>query len=330
MPRQLLMLLLLLTSMPRAQSQVVESSPSRLKNYLPVEGGGMKVNIDTITSLDSLIGRLFKDWDFKLTGKAYWIGYTEDMYSIAARGDSAIQPLVEILQNSSSNGHARYGAVYTLHLIGINSTVAGRFYEKFVNPKARVALLQFLKDSSLQETIMRLLMRDPWQSDIPVIMEAMKNCEKNCWPLVNGLTRYKIDDLPIRQTIPGDLAEIAVEPDFRSSLEDEEDYGFGRQIREVLESFRQLGDERILIEDTLFKSKLIGDFGSKFDSQVSVQGFFRFLNLDSYITLGSRVQYYVSGDKLFICSPETAKKRLVEWWTRLAKDERESFKKNHR
>ena len=133
---------LLLTAVSHSFSQVIDATPSSRQNYIAVEGGGWKVKIDTTISLDSLIGRLSKNWQFIEAGKMYWIGYTEDMYSIAARGDSAIQSLINVLQ-SSSNSYAKYGAIYCLHLIGINSTIEGRFYEKFVSPKARTALLQF-------------------------------------------------------------------------------------------------------------------------------------------------------------------------------------------
>ena len=287
------------------------------------------MKIDTITPLDSLIGRLSKNWQFIETGKMYWIGYTEDMYSIAARGDNAIQPLINVLQNSSSD-YAKYGAVYCLHLIGINRTIAGRFYENFANPKARMALLQFLKDTLLQENIMRLLIRDPWQSDISTIIETMKACKQDCWSLVNGLIRYKINNLPIHQTIPDNIKDISVNLKYTNPSVLEANFDFDGQIKEALDSFRHLRNKKIAIEDTLFKSKVIGDFGSKYESPVTVQEFFSLLDFDNYTSLGSRVQYYVTEDKLFICSPETARRRLIEWWTKLTDEEKATYNKNYR
>ena len=221
----------------------------------------------------------------------YWIGYTEDMYSIAAREDNAIQSLINVLQ-SSSNSYAKYGAIYCLHLIGINRTIEGRFYEKFVNPKARAALLQFLKDTSLQEDIMRLLIRDPWTSDIPYIIETMKSCKTDCWSLVNGLTRYKLNNIPIHQTIPDNIQAVSVNLKYTNQSVLEADFDFDGQIKEALDSFRHLKSGNIIIEDTLFKSKLIGDFGSKYENPVSVQEFFGLLDFDNYASLGSRVQYW--------------------------------------
>jgi hypothetical protein len=262
-------------------------------------------------------------------GQFEWVFHTEDMYSIAARGDNAIEPLINVLQNSS-NDYAKYGVVYCLHLIGINRTIAGRFYEKFVNPKARIALLQFLKDTSLQEDIMRLLIRDPWQSDISYIIETMKACKTDCWSLVNGLTRYKINNLPIHQTIPENINDISVNLKYTNPSVLEANFDFDGQIKEALDSFKHLRDKKIVIEDTLFKNKLVGDFGSKYESHVSVQEFFRLLDFDNYTSLGSRVQYYVTGDKLYICSPETARRRLIEWWTNLTAVEKASYNKNYR
>ena len=209
MPRYLITLFIILALVSHSFSQITDVAPSGRQNYIAVEGGGWKMKIDTTTSLDSLIGKLSKNWQFIETSKMYWIGYTEDMYSIAARGDNAIQSLINVLQNSSSD-HAKYGAIYCLHLIGINRTIVGRFTEEFVNTKAREALLQFLKDTFLQEAIMRLLIRDPWTSDIPYIIETMKSCQTDCWSLVNGLTRYKIDNPPIHQSIPDNIQEISI------------------------------------------------------------------------------------------------------------------------
>jgi len=86
------------------------------------------------------------------TGKAYWIGYTDDMYSIAAHNDAAIPPLLELIEQTK-NPKAAYGAVLTIHLIGIERTVKGRFYEEFKNKKARAALLSRSASSLLPRAI---------------------------------------------------------------------------------------------------------------------------------------------------------------------------------
>src|SRR5262249_27795033 len=145
---------------------MVDVAPSGRQNYLAVEGGGILMRIDSITPLDSLIARLSEPWHLIETGKAYWIGYNNDMFSIAARAADAIQPLLNVLKRPSPDGE-KEGALLCLHLIGIDRRIAGRFSENFVNPKARNALLDALRDTSIQVYVMRLLERDPWQSDIP-------------------------------------------------------------------------------------------------------------------------------------------------------------------
>ena len=323
MSKNLIILCFLLSSSFMSHSQRKDATSSAQQNYLVVEGGGLAVRIDTTISLDSLINRLAKPWQFAETGKANWIGYTEDMYSIAARGVRAIQPLVNVLQDST-HSYARYGAIYCLHLIGINSTIIGRFSEKFVKVEARNALLQFLDDPFLQEDIMRLLIRDPWPSDIPHIIATMKNCAADCWSLVNGLTRYKIERFPLRQQLPDALKAISINvtiaDDFSPQL------NFDRQIKEALDSFRNLNLQTIHIEDNLFKNTLVGDFASHLWHPVTIENFFAQLDLDKYSGLGSRIQYYVKGENLFIISSETARRHVIDWWTRLPDSEKERYK----
>ena len=177
---------------------------------------------------------------------------------------------------------------------------------------------------------MRLLIRDPWTSDIPYVIETMKSCKTDCWSLVNGLTRYKINNPPIHQAIPDSIREISINLKYTNQSVLESNFDFDGQIKEALDSFRHLKNKNILIEDTLFKSQLIGDFSSKYGSPLSVQEFFRLLDFDNYTSLGSRVQYYIAGDKLYICSAETARRRLIEWWTNLAADEKANYNKNYR
>jgi hypothetical protein len=125
-------------------AQVTDVGPNGKPNYRAVTGGSVKVNIDKVSSLATLINKLDSNWEFVETGKMYWIGYTDDMYSIAAYKDSAIEPLVEHFQSTKSE-NGKYGAICTLHLIGIESSIAGRFIEKFKNKNAREALFGWRK-----------------------------------------------------------------------------------------------------------------------------------------------------------------------------------------
>ena len=82
--------------------QVYDVAPTGRENILPVEGGGIRMKIDSTAPISELINRLNSIWQFLETGKLYWIGYTEDMFSIAARKDAAIQPLLNFIDTSQN------------------------------------------------------------------------------------------------------------------------------------------------------------------------------------------------------------------------------------
>ena len=86
-----------------AGATFVDVAPSSLKNARAVEGGSQRVLIDTNTPLSELVKRLDGNWELVETGKAYWIGYTDDMYSIAAHGEKAIDPLLAFIRTSKSD-----------------------------------------------------------------------------------------------------------------------------------------------------------------------------------------------------------------------------------
>jgi len=328
MVRLTLILLIVLLLELSSFSQVLDRAPSGRQNYLAVTGGSRPMKIDSISSLDILIAKLSEDWELVETGKMYWIGYTEDMFSIAARGDKAIEPLVKVLQNPK-NDNAKYGALLSLHLIGIDRKIVGRFTEKFVNPKARSALLELLHDTTLQREIMRLLIRNPWTSDISHIIELIEHSSFDCWALINGLARYQINNFPIDQDLPEGIKNISIRLKNDDRPISEANFNFDPQILEALNAIKQLNRQNIFIEDTLFKSKLTGDVGIRPDTILTIRGFFDQLNFNDYLGLGSRIQYYVEDEKLYICSPETAKRRVVTWWNSLTPDQKATYRKDH-
>jgi len=194
-------------------AQRVDIPPNGKQNYRAVEGGSVKVNIDQTTPIEKLIEKLDSSWQFVETGKFYWIGYTDDMYSIAAYKDSAITPLVNHFYSTKSK-IGKIGVICSLHLIGIESEIAGRFTEKFKNKKAREALLMLANQEEYTGTIVSLLGRDPWKSDLPILIELLKK-NNNCLELVNALFRYigmpyENNGLPFRQDIPKDMDTINV------------------------------------------------------------------------------------------------------------------------
>ena len=190
-----------------ADHWVYDVAPSGEENVRAVTGGGTHVHIDKKTPLIKLIHRLEKKWQFEETFKAYWIGYTDDMYSIAAYKDKAIDPLIKYIHETNSPS-ARVGAVYTLHLIGINSKIVGRFEEDFENDKARSALLSLLNEPDLQELILSLLIRDPWPTDVPVLFSILEKGTPNEWAFAKAFQRYNIQGRPVHQDLPKEFNDI--------------------------------------------------------------------------------------------------------------------------
>jgi hypothetical protein len=168
--------------------------------FRAVEGGSVEVMVDTITKLNKLISRLEKPWEFNATGKAYWIGYTNDMYLIAKYKDSAIGLLVDFI-NKSTNTDAKIGGLYTVHLIGIKSKIAGRFFEKFEDTIARNAIIQYINNDKLHETVIELLMRDPWVSDIPIFINYLSEPNHNYSAILSAMQRYEVKNRPFGQQL---------------------------------------------------------------------------------------------------------------------------------
>ena len=164
--------------------------------YIPIEGGHIDMKLDSITPLIDLIPQLRSNNKLYETGKGYWIGYNDLMFSIAVYSDKAIDPLVDFI-DTATYFDSKVAAIYTLHLIGINCRVAGRTYEEFTNIKARKELLNLMaKHESLQTLIMSLLVRDPRESDVPLLFNIISNSKTDCWAISNGLMNYNLRDVP--------------------------------------------------------------------------------------------------------------------------------------
>ncbi len=305
-------------------------------NYrLATEGGGQQVVIDKTTPTALLIKELKKPLSFKTTGKAYYIGYTDLMFSIADKGDSIIGELMQHFKISESQSE-KLGIIYTLHLIGIKGKVAGRTYESFKSQKARNALLSLIQGGTFNSTIARLLARDPWLSDVPVLMNYLEH-EKNTdytWPVVKALIRYNPPDFCIGQAInkPAQSYTITNPGNAPYLLEDSI---FNVATKNSLRLFEATYPRFINVEQALFEQNLNGDcrVGSEatvkligFIGQHSTGSFYLFSALSSFSHLGSRFVHYLEEDQLYFCSMETAQKRIVDWWSRLDRKERAFFK----
>ena len=158
-----------------------------------VEGSGQIVEPDLKTPVSEILKRFKSNWNLQQTGKAYWIGYTDDMYSIAARGEKTIPQILDFAVNNDLM-RAKMAAIYTIHLIGIECTIAGRCIEEFKNKIARQALYSLLDDEDVAVYVVRLLARDPWETDLPQLFQKLSGDNRELNKIiVNLLFRYPND-----------------------------------------------------------------------------------------------------------------------------------------
>jgi hypothetical protein len=305
-------------------AQIRDTNSSGRENFLAVEGGSIEAKIDRLTPLPFLIQKFNGTWRLRETGKGYWIGYTDDMYSIAAYKEAAIEPLLDFI-NSSSATKAQIGAMYTLHLIGIDSRIAGRFYEEFVNKNARTALLKLLANDSLRIEVAELLGRDPWLSDVPVLMNYLRDSVSNGWAIVNLLDRCKLKNIPIKQDIPKAIYERLVPLAY--------DGGSNNHVLNVFEAVKLNGNESIKIEESLFHEEVdehmwysMNEFDPNTErGKIKIGTFLTRATAVEYTDIGNKFQYYVEGKKVFICSAKTSASRILNWWDSMNDAEKLSF-----
>jgi hypothetical protein len=329
MKSTLFIFFLLLGGNALAQQWHTDVPPTGKVNYLPVEGGSIKIKIDSVTPLNKLIDKLNDSWELIETGKAYWIGYTDNMFSIAAKQSKAITPLLDLIDTCQSY-HTKLGALYTLHLIGIDSRIEGRFIETFSNMEARRALLLQLKKPELRRVTVSLLIRDPKLSDIPEIIKILKADTTDCWELNNFITQFAID-LPIHQNIPESFFKF-LELDYTEDLEN----NLELKIDSLMQIVFQLNSGKIEIDSNiLYKSywkPLLSNSATHYMNEnklwINLTHFlYKSTNVD-YIDIGSELQYYFDGIKIHICTQKTAKERLIKWWNDLDSKSQENFYKD--
>ncbi len=305
--------------------------------FRPVEGGLDSVLIDTRTSLKHLILRLEQPWIFVETGKGYWIGYTDDMYSIAYHKDNAVKPLLNLIRTSDSL-NTKLGCLYTLHLIGINSHVAGRTYEEFKDTVARKAILSLVGDKQLKATAISLLSRDPWLFDIQYLIDYISKSDSGNLYNLRALRPYliKIKERPLWQDLPGEILnkEITIKTNnFRS-----------HSIADIIALKNTLKKE-VEIDEDILKSKEWHDGLVAFESDTGEVHNARYINEREYIFTkphisdihsfnDSRVEYFSDffhderffysyhDEILYIYGPRKAREILLNWWGKKLDEEK--------
>lgn len=281
-----------------------------------------------LARVNSDVCKLITYYELDDTGKAYWFGYNPMMKLIASYGDAAIEPLMTFI-DTTNNSKAKYAACMTIHYIGINSTVVGREHEEFKNEKARKALLRLLAYEDMQYTVMSLLVRNPWQSDVPTLFNVIKS-SNDCWPVCNGLERYWLSNPPIKNKTRELLNAYYI-----SIKRPQKPYRYEEFIAMMFRNFEKKYKGLIQIEDTLFNYRFFyseficnpsiynSDTNCSYDL-TGVDNSVKNIYLDDlllttkvgFCDIGNNFNYFERNDTIFICSSMTAKKRWIDWWTK--------------
>lgn len=335
MRRKLLLLSLFYWAVLQLPAQrTLGGNPSAEKKEGAIQGGSQHIAIDTNTPLPQLIKRLEGDWREVETGKAYWIGYTDDMYSIAAHGEKAIDPLLSFIKNSQST-KARYGALLTLHLIGIDRKIAGRFREEFKDKRVRNIFYKLLNDESLRDQVILLLVRDPWPDDLPHLFTLLGHLsDDKCEPLVNAVFRYSLTNSSFGGTLPRDSdgARVAVvEPSAITEIgelfvltKERPDEGserinkLNRSDTNIVIQFQNPSGQRTVwkFRDSIGARKRFLPYFSGRDVHEVVHDALRNDRhfVFRYCDLSDPFNFQVTGTNVYLITPAAAKARWLKWW----------------
>lgn len=303
--------------------------------FRPVEGGPDSVLIDTRTSLKQLILRLEQPWKFVETGKGYWIGYTDDMYSIAYHKDNAVKPLLNLIKTSDSL-NTKLGCLYTLHLIGINSHVAGRTYEEFKDTVSRKAILSLIGDKQLKATAISLLSRDPWLFDIPYLIDYISKSDSNNLDILRALRPYliKLKERPLWQDLPKEILD--------KNITIKTNNFWSHPIADII-ALKNTLKKRVEIDEDILKSKAWHDGLVAFASDTGEVRNATYINEKEYIFIKphisninsfneNRYEYFTDffhderfiysyhDETLYIFGPRKAREILLKWWINIDKE----------
>ena len=199
--------------------------------------------------------------------------------------------------------------------------------EDFKNRKAREALWELLKVEGLTDEVSKLLKRDPWPADVPMIMDALGAVKGDCPATLNALLRYPLSKRTVDPLIiphGGRTVRFTKPTSFTNRI----------YVELAIDGLRKSwGEENVTVEDGMLDEILVsGRFGNR--SPKLWEGTIPEL-LESvkdlepyslYIDGGRNVFYYLEPQgrdekpMICFCSAATAKKRWLEWWDQLGRD----------
>jgi len=295
-----------------------------------VRGGPEKVIIDNRTSLKILIKKLNSPWEWAETGAGYWIGYTDDMFSIASYKDKAVKPLTSFIRETDSI-KGKIGGLFTLHLIGIDSKVVGRQNEEFKDTLARDALLSFIDDKDLHEYVIFLLKRDPWAYDIPTLINYLSTPDRDYSYVLCTLRRYQPfhDFLPLWQPLPDSLLDkeldmylnkdgsnekiaemIALKHAFHGRVWVDQNILQSNEWTEGLECFKNKTNHYLI--PTIYADRSDTTYSKPLIKFMDTFFFHPFQDYSSF--KDDKIIYAYKNDSLFIYSPEGARNLILKYW----------------
>ncbi|MBI4749842.1 MAG: ankyrin repeat domain-containing protein [Acidobacteria bacterium] len=254
---------------------------------LPKDAGTYPTNPFDDSELISLINTLNGNWEAGETYKAWQLPYNQTMGNIAARGEMALDPLLRFIQQAQTN-RAIYGAALTVNLIGLDLQPSLPECEPFRSRKARKILLDLLSRQDLQVEILELLTRAPWMSDVPVLMEHLQRGGPNTWAFVKALQRYDLPGRPVHQEFPDDLKEVY------SSL------------------LTLLIANQFVVETEVLKNNSMSIL-SRLPNTSFQSALHDLTHCEAYY-LGPQMEYYIAGETIILCGPETARRRWLTWY----------------
>lgn len=285
--------------------------------YIPVEGSRIYMKIVSKSTIEELIPRLITNHELYETGKGYWIGYDDLMFSIAVHSDSAITPLLNFIDTTNCND-AKIAALYTIHLIGINCEIQGRTYEEFVNLKARDALFKLLAQNDYLKTdAIRLLIRDPRESDVPKLFDILDSTATDYWQITSGLLRYDLKDKPFAQEVPQELLEKKIK------LKNRIDFPEKELFRVIMREFSRKYSRFVKVEKILYEYNYQMPIRIGVENNEITLGYMTDLcTLTDYCSISPNFQYSYKNGKIKFFSAQTTKNIWLDWW----KNQRDSYK----
>ena len=309
------------------RSSIHESKIKYYGYYIPVSDSVNRIDmkLDSVTPLLELIPQLEIKNNLHETGKAYWIGYNELMFSIAVYSDKAIEPLVNFIHKTRSH-KSQYAAILTLHLIGIDCKIVGRSWEKFSNNKAREALIRLLAENdTLQPEIMSLLIRDPRESDIPKLFNIMDSLNTDCWAITSGLLRYDLKTFPVAQDLPQNILLKQI------TYKNRDIFPSNERLIDALKNFSLKYRDLIVVEDTLYNYNYQMPYRIGIDSnKISIKYMVRLCTMTNYWSIGPNFQYFYKDGRLTFCSAITTKRLWLEWWNSQSSSHKDSLTKSYK